>query len=173
MMNCPHCGKGIDEHPAGPCLDSWVSEVVFKKPPSYYYCPHFDKDGRMLSFCACPSCPHYSTVITDAWQIVDSLGRLVGSWGGADGFFWLGFGEYGDHNLSDDKGQECQFGDLDWDRDSDPDPLGWSAHFHLGLIGADCGAPKHWRAGDAFCARGPTAALALCRAALKATIKET
>jgi len=171
MLNCPICAKGIDEHPAGPCLDSWVSEAVFKKPPPYYYCPHFDEKGRMLSFCNCPSCPRYSTNIADAWQIVDGLGHLVGSWGGADGFFWLGYGEYGDHNLTADG--ECPFGDLDWDRDSDPDPLGWSAHFHVGLIAADCGAPEHWRTGDAFCARGSSAALALCRAALKATTKET
>jgi hypothetical protein len=52
--------------------------------------------------------------------------------------------------------------------DDDHDYGCWSCHFHIGIIGKNDKVPKHWDHGDRFCARGDTAALAICRAAVKA-----
>jgi hypothetical protein len=54
-------------------LDAKVAEEIFDKPPSYYDCPHFDKNGRILSFCSCPDLPRCSTDIAAAW-LVDKPG---------------------------------------------------------------------------------------------------
>lgn len=50
-------------------LNLSIAQEVFDRPPSYYNCPHFDKKGRMLSFCACPELPDYSGNITAAWLV--------------------------------------------------------------------------------------------------------
>ena len=54
-------------------MDALVAEVVFGRPPAYYHCPHFDENGRMLAFCACPNLPRHSTDIAAAWQVVEKL----------------------------------------------------------------------------------------------------
>ena len=57
-------------------LDAAVAEKVFGKPSSYYDCPHFDKNRRMLSFCSCPDLPRYSRDIAAAMQVEDRIEEL-------------------------------------------------------------------------------------------------
>jgi hypothetical protein len=64
------------EMEAGREMDALMAEKVFNKPPSYYNCPHFDENGRILSFCSCPSLPPYSTDIVAAWQVVEKMDHL-------------------------------------------------------------------------------------------------
>lgn len=67
----------IREMPAGRELDALVAEKVFNKPPSYYNCPHFDENGRILSFCSCPSLPLYSTDIAAALIALEEISRRM------------------------------------------------------------------------------------------------
>ena len=77
---CPTCGIHVDQHPKGRCMDYWVAEAVFGKTRAYYHCPHFDKKGRMLSFCSCPSCDSYSRSIAAAWEVVEKIQLTDRSW---------------------------------------------------------------------------------------------
>jgi hypothetical protein len=108
-----------------------------------------------------------STDISVAWKVVEKLAPLVGDFKNADGFFLLKYGEFADHGETEDGIPSCVAESEEVDnKDTGP----WSAHFHLGLI-AEGSCPEHWGHGDCFCARGATAAEAICRAALLAMRK--
>ncbi len=57
-------------------LDAVIAEKIFDRPSSYYHCPHFDKDGRILSFCSCPDLPRYSRDIAAAMQVEERIKEL-------------------------------------------------------------------------------------------------
>ena len=54
-------------------LDAVIAEKIFDRPSSYYDCPHFDKNRRMLSFCSCPDLPRYSRDIAAAMQVAEKM----------------------------------------------------------------------------------------------------
>ena len=114
--------------------------------------------------------PKFSTVIAVAWEIVEKLAPLVGDFRYADGFFILQYADSADHGEHEAE-NPCSTMRLDEDFDDDDvDRLRWSCHLHLGGL---CEKPEGtyppgWDHGKKFCARGETAAHAICRAALKA-----
>ena len=60
-------------------LDAVVAKELFDRPPYYYDCPHFDKNGRILSFCSCPDLPRYSRYIATAYlaeKRIEELGLI-------------------------------------------------------------------------------------------------
>ena len=66
MMNCPHCDTSVDEHEAGRCLDAWVAEKVFGRPPTredWTYC--LWKTDCQLAESNC----FFSTEIAAAWEV--------------------------------------------------------------------------------------------------------
>ena len=106
----------------------------------------------------------FSTDTTAAWKVVDRFVPWVCRFKSADGFIHLSCGHWADHG-------QCV--DYAWTREEEgleDDPQPWSFHIHLGLLGENSGCPVHWKHQDRFCARAPTAALAICRAALKAIL---
>jgi hypothetical protein len=111
-----------------------------------------------------PTTPDYSTNIAYAFEIVEKLARLAGSFRLGDGFVHLTYAESADHTVgsNDGPGPMCNPGD---DHD---DAWPWSFHIHVGLMGSSGEYPPHWDHGSRFCARGKTASQAICIAALKA-----
>lgn len=63
----------IDEMVAGRETNLSVAMKVFGRNEHYYDCPHIDGNGRLLSFCGCPSLPRYSVDIAAAWQVVEHM----------------------------------------------------------------------------------------------------
>lgn len=69
--------------PAGRGMDALIAEKVMGNSEYYYYCPHFDDKGRMLSFCSCPELPRFSTDIAAVWLLAEKLGFVIGpEWSG-------------------------------------------------------------------------------------------
>lgn len=113
-----------------------------------------------------------STCHFDIHYLIRRISPYVGKYEASDGFFTVTYAEFADHG-KEDKKRWCN-PDWKWyvaDDDDSVDLLPWSCHFHLGGIGADSGCPKHWKHGDAFCARGRTMAHAVCLAFLKSMEK--
>jgi len=93
-MNCPDCHTDAWQHPAGPCLDKWVANIVFHKEPcALWKLQNFGSAGGPVYLKQCQheadSCypsqpratihgllggvPRYSTEMGFAWQIVEKL----------------------------------------------------------------------------------------------------
>ncbi len=106
-----------------------------------------------------------SELVAHAWEVVDKLAPLVGDFKSGDGFFHLTYADSADHSHGGCKDPARSLPDSDDDTDGER----WSCHLHIGCMGADGGCPNHWDHGMKFCARGSTAPLAICRAALLAT----
>ena len=87
-MNCPRCGKPIDEHEAGTCMDAWVAKTVMGLNISHlgvvweegymedgmdgwdgFVCPRCKTPESMLDKVPCAK--HYSTDISAAWEVVE------------------------------------------------------------------------------------------------------
>lgn len=101
----------------------------------------------------------------DAFAVVDKLAPLVGDFKSGDGFFHLIYADSAEHS----QGGGCAPKRIiENANDDDIDHERWSAHFHIGIIGAGGGCPKRWDHGDKYCARGGTMEEAICRAALMA-----
>lgn len=155
--------------PAGPELDALMAEKVmgwkrgslapqiwYERDPEGAYRLHRHSDGWKPS-----------TEIANAWEVVERMSRLCGSFAFGDGFFHVTYAESADHSLRP-KCEPTSSIPVDLDRDDDPEP--WSCHIHVGLMAekqADT-YPDSWDHGSSFCARGATAQLAICYAALKA-----
>jgi hypothetical protein len=127
--------------------------------PDYY-----DDCGSMELFNPLPT---YSTDIAAAWEVVEKLAPIVGDFQQADGFFHLTYADSADHSLR--KG--CKADSPQQDDDDGEDKYKWSAHFHPGIAGEGTEAARifgDWKTAKNSCARGRTAAEAICLAALKA-----
>lgn len=137
----------MSELAVGPELDKEVGRVVFGLDDGIWY-------------------DRYSTDIAAAWVVVAQLEPLVCTFKAADGFIWIGRGDFASHDV----GGECHLDKEPDDRDDDlpDDPEPYSAHIHLGLLGADVAYPTGWDHGQRYCSRGATAPEAICRAALRA-----
>jgi hypothetical protein len=105
----------------------------------------------------------YSTDIAAAWQVVERLAPIVGDFHEADGWFKLLYADSADHGDAD-KG--CNPGGGDYGPD-DEDLSKWSCHFHPGHPGADTESSRLFKDYRKACARGQTAAHAICLAALR------
>ena len=117
--------------------------------------------------------PNYSEDIQAAWQIVDYLAPLVGDFENADGFFKLMYADSADHGGKNCDPGETQTDEDDNDDNDDNDLTRWSAHFHPGIPGEGSEASKFFKVDSGWsCAKGETAAHALCLAALKIFEKE-
>ncbi len=107
--------------------------------------------------------PYFSTDIAAAWRIIDKLAPLVGDFEQADGYFKLMYADSAGHGGP----KKCDPGESRYDAD-DTDLTRWSAHFHPGMPGADTESAKLFPMDSGWsCARGETAAHAICLAALK------
>lgn len=104
-----------------------------------------------------------SRSIADAWEVVEKLAPLAGDFNAGDGFFHLSYADSADHS----RGEGCD-PKRTIDDDGDIDHERWSAHFHVGCMAEGPDYPPAWDHGRKFCARGATAPLAICRAALRA-----
>jgi hypothetical protein len=133
--------------PAGAELDAVVAAKIF---------PGVSDDQKKVV-------PAYSKDITAAWSIVEPMASIFGGHAAGDGWFYLQFAEHADHGESD-REAPCDTS-LRYRQSSTGD---WSAHFHLNYVRPGSAFPSHWGNRDKFCARSETAALAICRAALKA-----
>jgi hypothetical protein len=104
----------------------------------------------------------FSTDLTAAWKVVSLFEPWVCRFQSADGFIHLTCGHWADHgNCIEHKWTEEE-------EKLEGDPEAWSFHIHLGLLAKGGEGPPHWKHRDQFCAFGPTASLAICRAVLKA-----
>ena len=50
--------------------DFQIAEIIFGHPRSYYDCPHI-QDGWLLSFCACPDCPRFTSTVEDDYRVLE------------------------------------------------------------------------------------------------------
>ncbi len=122
---------------------------------AYWHCsPDYD-EGDICEWRPIP----FSTDLRAAWEVVEKLEPLVCRFETADGFIHLECGHWADHG-------ECAQSEYADTEGEDPAP--WSFHIHLGMLGQGGDYPRHWTHGAKYCARGATAPLAICRAALKA-----
>jgi hypothetical protein len=167
----------IDAFPAGVELDAFVAERVMgeRRPTELHEHTHFEPIGSAAGNWICS--PEYergdkcewtpvpfSTDLKTAWRIVNLFEPWVCRFQSADGFIHLTCGHWASHG-------DC-IGHT-WTEEEErmeDDPRPWSFHIHLGLLGERGGGPPHWKHQDRFCALGPTAALAICRAGLKAMV---
>jgi hypothetical protein len=112
--------------------------------------------------------PSYSTDITAAWEVVSKLAPIVGDFQEADGFFILKYADSADHTTGKNCPAEWTEDMTAYDTNEDSeDTHKWSAHFHPGHPGADTESAKMFPDYKKSCARGRTAAHAICLAALK------
>ena len=98
-MNCPRCGKPVDEHEAGRCLDAWFAEVVMgwvRLGCCPLYGSLWDDEAIFNAMenggfthrrpCGCTGIvPKASTSITAAWEGLDQFRRFSFHRGT---FFW-------------------------------------------------------------------------------------
>ena len=99
--------------------------------------------------------PPYWTEMAEAWPLWSEVATLAGTFSGADGYAIIEFAEAGEH--------ESEICNLETTYDAeDQDLTSWSAHLHLGLLGANTTYPPGWSHGATFCARGTTAMQAIC-----------
>lgn len=113
--------------------------------------------------------PEYSADIAAAWEVVSKLAPIVGDFMEADGFFILKYADSADHTTGENCPAEWAEEMVGADNESDDseDTHKWSAHFHPGHPGADTESAKMFPDYKKSCARGRTAAHAICLAALK------
>lgn len=149
---------------AGPEMDRLIIEKVMQEPYKddnvgiYAPCVLVLRDGLYVKFSP-------STNDRDATEVMKKVAPIVGDFKSGDGFVHLLYGDSAGHSL----GEGCDpKRTIESDEDDDIDREPWSFHLHVGLIGAGGGCPEHWNHGDRFCARGRTAAEAICRAVLLA-----
>lgn len=152
-----------DSLPAGPELDRLVAEKVMGFGDDDYIPPgrwHVRPNGVDDWF-------KPSTNIAHAWEVVEKMSHLCGTFKKGDGFFHVTFAESADHSEGEDCNPTSGVPD-DYDGDADLEP--WSCHVHVGAMGEqpDGVYPASWDHGSRFCCKGPTAQVAICRAALKA-----
>jgi hypothetical protein len=72
-MNCPHCGVDIDEHEASRCLDAWVAEAVIKDIVSIHMPDGISGPKYPMIYRGGDEYkpPDYSTSIAAAWEVVE------------------------------------------------------------------------------------------------------
>lgn len=108
--------------------------------------------------------PHYSTDISDAWEMVAKLAPICGDFCQSDGYFILQYADSACHEI----GKKCSNLEIEEPEDDTGEDLWkWSAHFHPGHPGADTESAKIFPDYKKSCARGNTAAHAISLAALE------
>lgn len=150
-------------------LDEIVAEKVmgWKRLSDPTYDWHSPDDGLL----AAGMVPFYSTDIAAAWRIVSKLAPVVGDFHEADGYFIVQYGDSADH-VVEGMGGGCAPGPIvttQTDNDDGEDLERWSAHFHPGHAAAETESEKLFPDYKKYCARGETAAHAICLAALAVT----
>ena len=113
-------------------------------------------DGKRIDFAP-------SRCIEHAWEVVERMARLAGTFQLGDGYVHLTFAESAGHGHGMPRCNPNPVGYEDAEID-----LPWSFHVHLGLLGKSDEYPAHWTHGSRFCARAATAPHAICLAALAA-----
>jgi hypothetical protein len=157
--------SGETNLPAGPELDRLVAEKVMGWSlddtmagiPPYF-------DGVTMGYYTHEWEP--SANIAHAMEVYLKLGHLAGDFRSGDGYAYLVYADSADHSTR--KGCDPPYPVPDQADDDDKDYGCWSCHFHVGILGEGPEYPAGWEHGKCFCARADTAALAICRAALKA-----
>lgn len=163
--------------PAGPELDRLVAEKVMgwslNPNPDKFRGSSINKYGQPIlevinvgsSYDALDEIVFEpSARIDHAWEVVAKMAPLVGDFQAGDGFFHLIYADSAEHS----QGKGCDPKRTIEDENDDVDRERWSAHFHVGCLGEGPAYPPAWDHGKRSCARGATAALAICRAALLA-----
>ncbi len=139
-----------------------VKDHFLLEPPEFFETPEDGSDRKHTE----P--PTYSTNLVAAWEVVSKLAPIVGDFHEADGFFILKYADSADHTTGKNCPAEWTEDMTAYDANEDSeDTHKWSAHFHPGHPGADTESAKMFPDYKKSCARGRTAAHAICLAALK------
>lgn len=171
----PLTTEQIDAMSAGIQLDVLVAEKVMgeSKPTELHEEGHLEAirsvGGNWICWpeyergdeCEWTPLP-FSTDLMAAWKVVSLFEPWVCRFQSADGFIHFTCSHWADH------GDCIEHVWTEEEEKMEDDPKPWSFHIHLGLLAERGGVPPHWNHGDRFCAFGPTAPLAICRAVLKA-----
>jgi hypothetical protein len=99
--------------------------------------------------------PAYWTSMAEAWPLWTEVATPAGTFVGGDGYATLEFAEAGEHGSG-----VCCLPPLVNVCGADRAP--WSAHLHLGLLGASASYPAPWVHNATYCAHGATAMQAIC-----------